>query len=107
MYLFRFGKRAVDIENQRAGVRNQVSHAGRADGRERFVHRSASVAPVPFENTRLARTSPASIAITSSAVSMRSRFATMRLAWRNLIRSSALRIERALENRGCALRAAM
>src|ERR1700694_5049190 len=60
-----------------------------------------------FENTRLASTSDASSDIISSEVSARSRSATRRLAWRSRMRSSALRIERALENNGWALRSSM
>src|SRR5487761_2132115 len=57
-----------------------------------------------FENTRLASTSGASNDMISSAVSTRSRSVTRRLAWRSRMRSSALRIERALENNGWVLR---
>jgi hypothetical protein len=58
-------------------------------------------------NTRLARTSDAVIDLTSSIDRMASWSATRRLAWRRRMRSSALRIERALENKGWALRKAM
>jgi len=63
--------------------------------------------PERFENTRLASTSDASSDMISSAVRTRSRSATRRLAWRSRMRSSALRIERALENSGWVLRKPM
>ena len=72
-----------------------------------FAFGQSPHAPVAFVNTRLASTSEASSDMTSSSVSTRSRSATRRLACRNRIRSSALRIERALENSGWVLRRLM
>src|SRR3974390_2676592 len=109
MNLFSLGQRAIDVEDQRAGALQHLSCVGNTDGRRSQweFHPLLPAVAAAAANTRLASTSSASIDITSSLVKMRSRFETMRFAWRRRTRSRAFRIERALEKSGCVLRAAI
>src|SRR5262245_23937567 len=86
MKLFRVGKSTIDVEDERLDTHDAA----------------------PWEvNTRLARMSSAEIVDKDSADRGSSRCSNKRLACRKRARSSALRIERALEKRGCDLRSEM
>src|SRR5262245_53477423 len=67
---------------------------------------AGSPAEGPPLKTRLASTSVESMVSKSTMSSMRSRSETRRSACRSRMRSTALRIERALEKNGCVLRSA-